>query len=192
MAWKLAEIKAEIANRIFATSDTNYEARGLAYFFDAMGIILSDPKLYTLEEIPDLVQEATKSVTFVSGIKTEILSDIFTDNVLSLYTIRDDASVDMYTLFEVERVEYDNMMGNEWLRPSGKEMAWNRIGNRIRMITDSTLSDAVSLYFIGLKDLKDLETAVDDLNSARGFSIRFLNKCISLATEMLKKEINME
>ena len=192
MTWTLTSISAEIANRVFASSDTNYQARALVYFFDAMGAIISDPKLYTLEEIPGLVEEASKVMAFVAGIKTELLSDIFENNVIALNTIIAEASATMYKPYEVNRIEYFNMMGNEWTRPSGKEMAWNRVGNRIRLITDSELSASATLCFVGIKDLQALETTASDLNSSLGFSIRFLNKCISLATEMLKKEITME
>jgi len=191
-----------ILERADMNNVSNGEALARTFFYDAMAALSEKPE-WTQNDLRDYFLRITYSVpsgaTYVTNalLCTAISGTNCIDKVLDIFDSSNEFLFNKCTLEDVKTWSYSGMSV-----PSGNEIGWYQIGDKIYFIPAATISEKSILLIIKLKtrifassgvtsatpgavDRKLLDA--DELNAL--YSDQFIIACIDMAVEFMKKSV---
>ncbi|MBC8486568.1 MAG: hypothetical protein H8D45_11065 [Bacteroidetes bacterium] len=181
------EIKVSIGKKL--SDPLLQEYRGLIkdYFKSVMTTMLTNPEVYNLEEIPELVGYKQEEIHFQSGFYDYDMSQI--DRVLDVNSLTLNPSNNYgkrYLIREITKDMLNDYIQNDLLLPVDGELIYCKDGKKLKMITGNQVQTLrVSITYIMNPNFDSwlLQDLVTDLK----YSERFLMVCIDETARRIKE-----
>jgi len=186
---KYRDILREVGKRLGDADLVRYKGLASQCFIDSMCKMLSSGEGFSMEEVPDLIEEVEKNLSLSNQQDVVSLSTLLPDGeLLRLLDIYQQPQADFdsaITLKEIEHNEYKRMHLEMSFRPTSDEVFWFRRGNDIYFIAgilaETGFDLAVMFQFLKNPNPDDWEDSdlLTDLNYSRNFIYRVITDTVA-------------
>ena len=186
---KYRDILREVGKRLGDADLVRYKGLASQCFIDSMCKMLSSGEGFSMEEVPDLIEEVEKELSLSNQQDVVSLSTLLPDGeLLRLLDIYQQPQADFdsaITLKEIEHNEFKRMHLEVSFRPTSDEVFWFRRGNDIYFIAgllaETQFNLAVMFQFLKNPNPDDWEDSdlLTDLNYSRNFIYRVITDTVA-------------
>ena len=186
---KYRDILREVGKRLGDADLVRYKGLASQCFIDSMCKMLSSGEGFSMEEVPDLIEEVEKNLSLSNQQDVVSLSTLLPDGeLLRLLDIYQQPQADFdsaITLKEIEHNEFKRMHLEVSFRPTSDEVFWFRRGNDIYFIAgilaETGFDLAVMFQFLKNPNPDDWEDSdlLTDLNYSRNFIYRVITDTVA-------------
>ena len=186
---KYRDILREVGKRLGDADLVRYKGLASQCFIDSMCKMLSSGEGFSMEEVPDLIEEVEKELSLSNQQDVVSLSTLLPDGeLLRLLDIYQQPQADFdsaITLKEIEHNEFKRMHLEVSFRPTSDEVFWFRRGNDIYFIAgllaETQFDLAVMFQFLKNPNPDDWEDSdlLTDLNYSRNFIYRVITDTVA-------------
>jgi len=186
---KYRDILREVGKRLGDADLVRYKGLASQCFIDSMCKMLSSGEGFSMEEVPDLIEEVEKNLSLSNQQDVVSLSTLLPDGeLLRLLDIYQQPKADFdsaITLKEIEHNEFKRMHLEVSFRPTSDEVFWFRRGNDIYFIAgylaETQFNLAVMFQFLKNPNPDDWEDSdlLSDLNYSRNFIYRVITDTVA-------------
>ena len=184
---KFGDIKTQIGKQV--GDPELQQIRGIVgdKFRAVMTMLLMEPELYSLEEVPECVYADRQSLTFSSGFSNYDAGTV--SRVMKVINVLADPVENggkIYRMIEIGNTEYASCLSNSLLMPIKEEVKWYKEDKVVRFVSGS---DAIRFTIVCLLNPDFDNWGEQDLITTLNYSERFLQMCISETAKLLREYV---